>query len=117
MRSYRVSNAVKKNSTRPRLTVFRSARHFYAQIIDDEQRRTIVSVGSMDKDMREQGVHGGNCEGAAVLGKALAEKAVAAGVKQVAFDRNGFKYHGRVKTFADAARDAGLDIGPKGEEK
>lgn len=117
VRKFRVSNAVKKNCTRPRLSIFRTAKNFYAQLIDDQEGKTIVSAGSLDKDFKALGLSGGNCEGAAALGKILAEKAVAAGVKQAAFDRKGFKYHGRVKSFADAVRDNGLDMGPKGDEE
>lgn len=117
VRKFRVTNAVKKVSTRKRLSVFRSAKHIYAQVIDDEERKTIVSAGTMDKAYKALSKSGGNCEAAAVIGKMVAEKAVAAGVTEVAFDRGGHKYHGRVKALADAARDAGLDIGAKPVEE
>ena len=87
---------------RPRLTVFRSNHHVYAQIIDDLQGRTLAAVSS-----RGQGA-GGNVAAATGVGTALAEKARAAGIERVAFDRNGFRYHGRVKALADAAREGGL---------
>lgn len=116
-RKFRVSNAVKRYSTRPRLAVFRSNKHISAQIIDDEKGVTLVSAGTMDKDLRGQIGYGGNCDAAAKVGEAIAKKAVAVGVTQVAFDRRGFKYHGRVKTLADAARDNGLDIGGKGKQE
>ena len=117
-RAYRVSNAVKRySSDRPRLCVFRSNAHIYAQIIDDEQGKTIVSAGTLDKDVKSSVKNGGNCAAAGVVGTAIASKALAAGVTKVAFDRHGFKYHGRVKALADAARAAGLDIGAAGEAK
>lgn len=115
IRKFRVTNAVKKHSTRARLSVFRTARHIYAQLIDDNVHKTIVSAGTMDKAYKELGKTGGNCEAAAIIGKMVAEKAVAAGVTEAAFDRSGHKYHGRVKALADAARDAGLDLGAKPE--
>ncbi len=115
-RKYRVSNAVKKNSTRPRMCVFRSARHISVQVVDDEVGKTIASASTYEKDFRAANKNGGNVEAAAVIGKTVAERALAAGVTAVAFDRKGYKYHGRVKALADAARDAGLDIGGKGDE-
>lgn len=115
VRKFRVTDAVKKNSVRPRLSVFRSAKHIYAQVIDDNEHKTIVSASSMDKEFKALGKSGGNCEAAQMIGKLVGERAVAAGVKSVAFDRGSHKYHGRVKALADAARDAGLDIGAKGE--
>ncbi len=91
---------------RPRLAVFRSLRHIYAQVIDDLSGRTLVSASTLDKDgAREQG---GNCQAAATVGKRLAERAQQAGVSQVVFDRGGRRYHGRVKALAEAAREAGL---------
>ena len=116
-RAYRVSNAVKQYSDRPRLCVFRSNAHIYAQIIDDEQGKTLASAGTLDKDLKKSVKNGGNCDAAEKVGAALAMKALAAGVTKVAFDRHGFKYHGRVKALADAARGAGLDIGAAGEPK
>ena len=116
-RAYRVSNAVKRYSDRLRLCVFRSNAHIYAQIIDDEQGKTLVAAGTLDKDLKKEIKSGGNCTAAEKVGAALATKAIAAGVTKVAFDRHGFKYHGRVKALADAARSAGLDIGAAGEPK
>ena len=117
-RAYRVSNLVKRfSSDRPRLCVFRSNSHIYAQIIDDEQGKTIVSAGTLDKDLKKSVKNGGNCTAAETVGTKIASKALAAGVTKVAFDRHGFKFHGRVKALADAARTAGLDIGPIGEAK
>jgi large subunit ribosomal protein L18 len=116
-RAYRVSNAVKRVSTRPRLCVFRSNANIYVQIIDDEAGKTLASAGTLDKALRAGIPNGGNCDGAAKIGEVIAQKALAAGIKQVAFDRHGFKYHGRLKSLADAARKAGLDIGAAGEAK
>jgi large subunit ribosomal protein L18 len=115
-RAYRVSNLVKQYSSgRPRLCVFRSNSHIYAQIIDDEQGKTIVSAGTLDKELKSANPNGGNCTAAEAVGTTIATKALAAGITKVAFDRHGFKYHGRVKALADAARIAGLDIGAAGE--
>jgi len=116
-RKFRVSNAVKKFSTRARLVVFRSHKHISAQIIDDEKGVTVASASTLDKALRKEIGYGGNCAAAAKVGEAIAKKAVAAGLKQVAFDRRGIRYHGRVKTLADAARDNGLDIGGKGDSQ
>jgi len=115
-RKFRVSNAVKKNCTRPRMCVFRSARHISVQIVDDQVGKTLASASTYEKDFRAANKNGGNVEAAAIVGKTVAERALAAGVSAVAFDRKGYKYHGRVKALADAARDAGLDIGGKGDE-
>jgi large subunit ribosomal protein L18 len=112
-RRFRVRNRVKRDSTRLRLSVFRSHRHLYAQIIDDQQGRTLVSASTQDGDLRQEAGYGGNCAAAAVVGKAIAERALEAGIKQVAFDRREYQYHGRVAALADAARDAGLDVGAK----
>ena len=110
-RAFRVSNAVKRYSTRPRLCVFRSNKHIYAQIIDDNVGKTLVSAGTSDKDLRSEIGFGGNCDAAKKVGEAIAKKAIDAGIKQVAFDRHGYLYHGRIQVLADAARNAGLDIG------
>ena len=115
IRKFRVTNAVKKHSTRARLSVFRTARHIYAQVIDDNEHKTLASAGTMDKTYKELGKFGGNCEAAEIIGKMVAERAIAAGVTEAAFDRGGHKYHGRIKALADAARDAGLDLGAKPE--
>ena len=92
---------------RPRLSVFRSAKHIYGQVIDDLSGKTIASASSRDKG--ESGP-GGNVDGAKQVGTKLAERAKAAGISKVVFDRNGFRYHGRVKAFADAARVGGLEF-------
>lgn len=90
----------------PRLSVYRSGKHIYAQVIDDFAGRTLAAASSVDQKMR----HGGNVQAATEVGKALAEKAKSAGVQAVSFDRNGFRYHGRVKALADAAREGGLEF-------
>ncbi len=94
----------------PRLAVYRSTKHIYAQIIDDVKGVTIVSASSIDKDLRKDLTHGGNIESAKAVGEAIAKKALKAGVKDVVFDRGGFLYHGRVAALADAAREAGLNF-------
>lgn len=101
-----VRTRVSGTPTRPRLAVFRSAKHIYAQVIDDMSGRTLASASTRDKDVSVS--QSGNAEAAATVGKALAEKAAKAGISEVAFDRGGYKYHGRVKALADAAREAGL---------
>jgi len=93
---------------RPRLNVYRSVAHIYAQVIDDRGGRTIVSASSVDKETKKNLRGGGNIASAKAVGKVIAERAKAAGVTQVVFDRGGYKYHGRVKALADAAREAGL---------
>ena len=98
------------SAERPRLTVFRSHTHIYAQVIDDEAGRTLASASTIDRDLRGQVKFGGNKDAAAAVGKTLAERAMAAGVKAVRFDRGNFKYHGRVAALADAARAAGLQF-------
>lgn len=94
----------------PRLVVYRSTKHIYAQIIDDVKRVTLVSASSIDKDMKDKLAHGGNIEAAKAVGEAIAKKAVAAKISDVVFDRGGFLYHGRVAALADAAREAGLNF-------
>ncbi|MFK8083218.1 MAG: 50S ribosomal protein L18 [Granulosicoccus sp.] len=92
----------------PRLTVHRTPRHIYAQVIDADGGRVLAAASTVGKDMRSDVKNGGNVDAATSVGKSIAEKAVAAGISQVAFDRAGFKYHGRVKALADAARENGL---------
>jgi large subunit ribosomal protein L18 len=112
-RRQRVSNRVKRDSTRLRMCVFRSAKHMYVQIIDDEAGKTVASASTLDKELKGELPGGGNCDAASAVGKAIAGRALEAGIKQVAFDRREYKYHGRVAALADAARDAGLDLGAK----
>ncbi len=97
-----------KSAGRPRLSVFRSGRHIYAQIIDDAQGRTLAAASTLDKDFREGGKTGADKDAAAAVGKLVAERGVAAGVSQVVFDRGSYLYHGRVKALAEAAREGGL---------
>jgi large subunit ribosomal protein L18 len=93
---------------RPRLTVSRSLRHISAQLVDDTTGKTLCSAGTNTKSLSGQVTNGGNCKAAALVGQVLAEQAVMHGIKQVAFDRNGRRYHGRIKALADAARKTGL---------
>ena len=109
-RQFRVRKRIRGSAQRPRLTVFRSHRNLACQIIDDASGKTLVSVGTKDKDVRSDVKYGGNKDAAQKIGKLLAEKAIAAGIKEVAFDRGHYKYHGRVAALADAARAAGLSF-------
>ena len=95
---------------RVRLSVFRSSKQIYVQVIDDAQGRTLAAASSLDKDMRETLKTGADVEAAKAVGRRIAERAVQAGVKQVFFDRSGYRYHGRVKALADAAREGGLEF-------
>ena len=104
----RVRQKVSGTPERPRLAVYRSLNHIYAQVIDDGTGKTLVSASSLDKETRKQSKGGGNVASAKVVGKAIAERAKAAGISQVVFDRGGYKYHGRVEALAQAAREAGL---------
>jgi large subunit ribosomal protein L18 len=107
-RKFRIRKKISGTSERPRLTVFRSARHMYAQIIDDVSGRTLASASSLCEGARESS--GGNRDGAAAVGRLLAERAKAASITAVVFDRNGFQYHGRVAALADAVREAGIEL-------
>ena len=104
---YRVSR-VRKG--RPRLSVFRSSRHIYAQVIDDNAGRTLAAASSLDKGLRANLKSGAGKEAATAVGKLIAERAKAAGIAEVVFDRGGYLYHGRVKALAEAAREGGLDF-------
>jgi large subunit ribosomal protein L18 len=106
----RVRTKVEGTPERPRLCVYRSLGHIYAQIIDDRSGKTLISASSVDKETKKILQGGGNVAAAKVIGKAIAERAKAAGVAKVVFDRGGYKYHGRVKALADAAREAGLQF-------
>jgi len=106
----RVRQRVEGTTERPRLCVYRSLGHIYAQVIDDRAGKTLVSASSVDKETKKNLKGGGNIAAAKVIGKAIAERAKAAGVVKVVFDRGGYKYHGRVKALADAAREAGLQF-------
>ncbi|MBX3419615.1 MAG: 50S ribosomal protein L18 [Pirellulaceae bacterium] len=109
-RGNRVRNHLQAISERPRLSVFRSSSHVYCQLIDDNEGKTLVSVSTRDKDIRDKVKHGGNCEAAKLVGTLIAERAKAAGITQVKFDRGRYKYHGRVAELATAAREAGLEF-------
>lgn len=106
-RHRRVRGKISGTAERPRLAVFRSAKHIYAQVIDDVTGTTLASASSLEKDFT---ANGGNAEGAAVVGKAVAERALEKGIKTVVFDRGGYVYHGRVKALADGAREGGLEL-------
>ena len=100
----------RKSGGRPRLSVFRSGRNISAQVIDDLQGRTLASASTLEKSIRESGKTGANVDAAAVVGKLIAERATAAGVQAVVFDRGAYLYHGRVKALAEAAREGGLSF-------
>jgi len=104
----RVRQSLSGTAERPRLSVYRSLAHLYAQVIDDTTGKTLASAGSNDKEMRKQTKGGGNVAAAKLVGKAVAERALQKGISQVVFDRGGYRYHGRVKALAEAAREAGL---------
>jgi len=105
-----VRKRLRGTADRPRLTVFRSHKHLYCQVIDDEQGKTLVSASTQDKDVRDAVPSSGNKDAAAAIGKKVAERALAAGIKQVRFDRGHYQYHGRVAAAAGAAREAGLSF-------
>ena len=107
-RKRRVRKRVYGTAKRPRLTVTRSLRHVYAQIIDDDKGVTLCEACTRSKELRDSVKHGGSTEAARIVGKALAERARARGIETVCFDRNGYRFHGRVKGLADAAREGGL---------
>ena len=103
----RIRRKVKGDTGRPRLAIYRSLNHIYAQVIDDRMGQTIVSASTTEKDLR--GNSGGNLEAARRIGQTIAERALAKGIEQVVFDRGGYLYHGRIKALTDAARAAGLN--------
>ena len=110
-RAKRVRHSLKRSAHgRVRLTVFRSGKHIYAQVIDDTAGRTVAAASSLDKDLKGTLKKGCDMEAAGAVGKLVGERAVKAGVKDVVFDRGGYLYHGRVKALADAAREAGLNF-------
>ena len=109
-RHYRLRRWVRGTAARPRLAVFRSLNHIYAQVVDDETGRTLVAADSRSKEFRAGQPRGGNVAAAKAVGSLLAQRAKAAGVARVVFDRGGYKYHGRVKALADAARAGGLEF-------
>jgi large subunit ribosomal protein L18 len=111
-RQRRVRKPLFGSVERPRLAVFRSSKHIYAQVIDDVAGKTLASASTLDSDFREQATapYGGNKIAAAVIGRLVAERAKKAGIDKVCFDRRSYKYHGRVQALADAAREAGLQF-------
>jgi large subunit ribosomal protein L18 len=111
----RIRRRVRGSEKRPRLAIFRSLNHIYAQVIDDERAVTIASASTVEKDLR--GTSGGNVEAARRVGRAIAERAIAKGIESVVFDRGGFRFHGRVKALTDAAREAGLNKNERSEEE
>lgn len=106
----RIRRKVVGTSDRPRLAVFRSNQHIYAQVIDDSEHCTLVAASTLEADLRSDLASGRNAEASARVGKLLAERALAKGIQQVVFDRGGNLYHGRIKALADAAREGGLDF-------
>ena len=109
-RKRRIRKNINGTLERPRLSVFRSAGHIYAQVIDDVKGHTIVSASTLDAQFKETGIKSSGKEGAAVIGKLVGQRALEKGVTKVTFDRNGFLYHGRVKSVSDGAREAGLNF-------
>jgi large subunit ribosomal protein L18 len=109
-RAFRVRNKLKRNSTRPRLNVFRSHKHFAVQIIDDESGKTLAAASTVEKALKEQIRYGGNKAAAALVGKVIAGRALEKGIQEVALDRREYRYHGRLAAMADAAREAGLKL-------
>ena len=108
VRKARIRRRVRGSAARPRLAVFRSLNHIYAQLVDDDAARTVVAADSRSKEFRGQHKSGGNVAAAKAVGTLLAERAKARGIERVVFDRGGYMYHGRVKALADAARAGGL---------
>jgi large subunit ribosomal protein L18 len=111
----RIRKKVSGTAERPRLAVFRSLNHIYAQVIDDVNGKTLAAASTTEKDLK--GKTGGNIEAAQKVGKSIAERAIAAGVSNVVFDRGGYLYHGRVKALLDATREAGLNKGETANEE
>jgi large subunit ribosomal protein L18 len=109
----RIRKKVRGSAARPRLAIFRSLNHIYAQVIDDDNGRTLASAATTEKDLR--GETGGNVEAARRVGRAIAERLKEKGITAVVFDRGGFRYHGRVRALAEAAREAGLNADEAGE--
>jgi large subunit ribosomal protein L18 len=109
-RHRRIRKSVVGTSERPRLAIFRSNHHIYAQLIDDSNHHTIVAASSLEPDLKEKLASGSTCEASAEIGKLIAQRSIEKGIKQVVFDRGGNLYHGRVKALAEAAREGGLDF-------
>ncbi|MBP1996412.1 50S ribosomal protein L18 [Paenibacillus eucommiae] len=109
-RHLRVRKKIEGTTVRPRLNIFRSSKHMYAQIIDDANGVTIAAASTQDKDLKSDVTNGGNVEAARKVGELIAKRAKEKGVEKVVFDRGGYLYHGRVQALADAAREAGLEF-------
>lgn len=109
-RHARIRKRVFGTAERPRLSVFRSLNHIYAQVIDDTKGHTIVSVSTLDKELKDEKGHKGNVAMAKKVGRLLASKALKAGIKNIVFDRSGYKYHGCIRALAEAAREGGLEF-------
>jgi large subunit ribosomal protein L18 len=109
-RQRRVRKRLFGTPERPRLAVFRSSKHIYAQVIDDAEGRTLAAASSVEPEVKQQQSYGGNKAAAALIGRRVAERAKQAGIDKVCFDRRSYKYHGRVQALADAAREAGLQF-------
>lgn len=110
-RHKRLRKQLSGTAIRPRLAVFRSNNHIYAQVIDDDAQNTLCSASSLDKELRANlKAHGSSCEASILIGELVAKRALAKGIQKVVFDRGGNLYHGRVKALADAAREAGLQF-------
>jgi large subunit ribosomal protein L18 len=109
-RQRRVRKKLSGTTERPRLCIFRSSKHIYAQVINDASGTTLASASSLDPEIKGQAAYGGNKAAAALVGKAVAERAKQAGIDKICFDRRSYKYHGRVQALADAAREAGLQF-------
>lgn len=116
-RRFRVRNRLKHDAAmmraedrRPRMSVFRSNKHMYVQIIDDEAGRVLASASTVERSFREQVAYGGNVAAATAVGKTIAQRALEAGIRRVAFDRREYRYHGRIAALAAAAREAGLEL-------
>ena len=103
-------NRLRGTADHPRLSVFRSHKHIYCQVIDDSAGKTLAAASTRDKDLRSDGRYGGNKDAAHAIGKAIAQRALAAGIKRIRFDRGSYRYHGRVAAMADAAREGGLSF-------
>lgn len=107
-RHLRIAKKIKGDEQKPRLVVFRSKKNFYTQLINDDSHRVMLGISTLSKEFKERSIKSGNKEAAKELGVIVSKKALALGIKKVRFDRCGYKYHGRVKSFADGAREGGL---------
>jgi len=107
-RHKRITKRIKGNKERPRLVVFRSKKHFYAHLIDDSEGKVITGVSTLNREFKEKGLKSNNKEGAKILGGIFVKKLEELGIKKISFDRAGYKYHGRVKAFAEGVREGGV---------